>query len=423
MSHKVALKVINIGKFYKIYKSPNDRMLDLMFNRVSRKVFWAVRNVNLEIIPGESLGILGRNGSGKSTLLQILSGLLSPSEGAMEINGSVNALLELGSGFNPDFTGRENVRLYATILGMGRSELENLLEKIIEFSGIAEFIDRPLKTYSSGMAMRLAFSTVAHINTDILIVDEALSVGDAAFQAKCMDKVRELKAQGKTFILVSHGIEQILSFCDRAVVMESGRIIYDGKPREAANIYKAIMFPASRDEIIRRVESAKVLSPMPKEIPANKKSPKNTNEFRYGNGLAAVSKIVIVRKDTREQSLVFYSGEEAEILLYIDSKINIVNPVYGIRVRNKLGNTIYVKNSLDSRYQPHDLKASESSIIRIPLVFNLGSGDYLLSGSVVQFIGNQKIVIDRRIDAVNFTILKTDDSGGVANLNANFLDA
>ena len=237
------ITVNNISKEYLIYKNPEDRLKQAIFPKF-RKIlgitkkdyfrrFWALGNVSFEVGKGEVLGIVGRNGSGKSTLLQIITGTLSPSSGSLDIKGRVAALLELGSGFNPDFTGRENVYLNASVLGLSKKEIDEKFEQIIDFANIGNFIDQPVKTYSSGMTLRLAFAVQSQIEPEILIIDEALAVGDAKFQAKCFERLRQLKLNGTSIILVTHSTEQIVTHCDRALLLNNGNLLEIGEPKNS----------------------------------------------------------------------------------------------------------------------------------------------------------------------------------------------
>jgi len=234
MSSNTAICVDRVSKAYTIYARPQDRLKQMLASRVGRALgleprryyteHWALRDVSFEVRRGETVGVLGRNGSGKSTLLQIICGTLAPTAGRVVTGGRINALLELGAGFNPEFTGRENAVLNARILGLGRAEVEERLEEIESFADIGDFFDRPVKTYSSGMFVRVAFSVQASVDPAILVVDEALAVGDAAFQAKCLRRLRDLKARGTSILFVSHDMSAIRTFCDRAVWIDSGRL-------------------------------------------------------------------------------------------------------------------------------------------------------------------------------------------------------
>lgn len=239
MSSEPVIRVQNLSKCYHIYDKPHDRLKQSLWRGRRRfyREFWALRDVSFEVGKGETVGIIGRNGSGKSTLLQMIAGTLTPTAGSVEVNGRVAALLELGSGFNPEFTGRENVYMNGTILGLSEEEIERRFDDIVEFADIGDFIDQPVKTYSSGMMVRLAFSVSVNVEPEILIVDEALSVGDAGFQFKCMERLERLTQSGTTLLFVSHDIGMIKAFCRRVAYLASGQIKALGSAEEIADLY------------------------------------------------------------------------------------------------------------------------------------------------------------------------------------------
>lgn len=251
MSSEVAIKVSNVSKHYLMYDKPEDRLKQMIVPKIYRvfgnkvkqyyKHFSAVNDVSLDVFRGETIGIVGRNGSGKSTLLQMICNTLQPTAGEIAVNGRVAALLELGSGFNPEFTGRENVYLNAAILGLEREETEARFDQIADFAGIGVFIDQPVKTYSSGMYVRLAFAVATNVDPDILIVDEALSVGDEAFQRKCFARIEQIKERGGTILFVSHGAQTITQLCDRAVLMDRGENILLGDPKTVIKQYQRLL--------------------------------------------------------------------------------------------------------------------------------------------------------------------------------------
>jgi lipopolysaccharide transport system ATP-binding protein len=246
-SDEIAIRVQDLSKCYHIYDRPQDRLKQSLLPRVKRllgwpfkayyREFWALRDVSFEVKKGEAVGIIGRNGSGKSTLLQIIAGTLQRTNGTMHLNGRVAALLELGSGFNPEFTGRENVFLNGAVLGIPSEEMERLFDPILAFADIGDFIDQPVKTYSSGMLVRLAFAVSVNVRPDILIIDEALSVGDAAFQFKCLHRLEELTQSGATLLFVSHSMELVRTFCKRVVYLKQGKPHAIGTPEEVAELY------------------------------------------------------------------------------------------------------------------------------------------------------------------------------------------
>ena len=246
-SNDIAIRVSNLSKCYQIYDTPRDRLKQFVLPRLQRlarqpskqyfREFWALKDVSFEVKKGETVGIIGRNGSGKSTLLQMICGTLNPTSGSIQTNGRIAALLELGSGFNPEFTGRENVYMNAAVLGLSQGQVDVRFEEIAEFAGIGEFIDQPVKTYSSGMTVRLAFAISVCVEPDILIVDEALAVGDAAFQFKCMERLQSLTQSGTTLLFVSHDMSMVKNFCESAIYLQSGSERAQGSPDEIAELY------------------------------------------------------------------------------------------------------------------------------------------------------------------------------------------
>lgn len=259
MSSEIAIKVENLSKCYQIYDQPRDRLKQFLLPRLRRlaslppkqyyREFWALKDVSFEVKKGETVGIIGRNGSGKSTLLQMICGTLSPTTGSVTTHGRIAALLELGSGFNPDFTGRENVYMNASILGLSKDEIDARFDEIAAFADIGEFIERPVKTYSSGMMVRLAFAVQAQVEPNILIVDEALAVGDAKFQARCFERLKQLKEGGTSILLVTHSTEQIVTHCSRAVLLDHGNVFEAGDSKRVVNCYLDLLFGKARKQI------------------------------------------------------------------------------------------------------------------------------------------------------------------------------
>jgi len=261
MSSEIAIKVENLSKCYQIYDQPRDRLKQFVVPRLQRiagqtpkqcyREFWALKDVSFGVKKGETVGIIGRNGSGKSTLLQLVCGTLSPTSGTVTTNGRIAALLELGSGFNPEFTGRENVYMNASVLGLTKKEIDARFDDIADFADIGEFIEQPVKTYSSGMLVRLAFAVAINVDPEILIVDEALSVGDELFQRKCFSRIEAIRASGATILFVSHSGGQIVELCDRAILIEAGEKLTVGKPKQIVGRYQKLLYaPADKRETI-----------------------------------------------------------------------------------------------------------------------------------------------------------------------------
>lgn len=249
----IVIKVSNLDKVYRLYDKPIDRLKEALniYKRKYHKEYYALQGVDFEIARGETIGIVGTNGSGKSTLLKIITGVLNPTAGQVEVNGKISALLELGAGFNPEYTGIENIYLNGTMLGYSKEEIDQRIEKILEFADIGDFIFQPVKTYSSGMFVRLAFAVAINVEPEILIVDEALSVGDAAFALKCMDKMREFIKAGKTVIFVTHDVQTIKSFCSRAIWIEKGKLIAQGEASKVVNRYTEFLFNSKTNSTVK----------------------------------------------------------------------------------------------------------------------------------------------------------------------------
>jgi len=262
LSNNIAIRVSNLSKCYQIYSQPQDRLKQSVYTRFQQLVgkaprqyfreFWALKEVSFEIRKGETVGIIGRNGSGKSTLLQMICGTLNPTSGSIQTNGRIAALLELGSGFNPEFTGRENVYMNASVLGLSNEEIDARFDDIAIFAEIGEFIEQPVKTYSSGMMVRLAFSVAINVDPEILVVDEALSVGDELFQRKCFSRIEAIRASGATILFVSHSGGQIIELCDRAILIDSGEKLTEGLPKKIVGRYQKLLYaPAEKRKDIR----------------------------------------------------------------------------------------------------------------------------------------------------------------------------
>ena len=258
MSSEIAIKVENLSKCYQIYAQPRDRLKQFVLPRLQRiagkspkqyfREFWALKDVSFEVKKGETVGIIGRNGSGKSTLLQMICGTLNPTGGTIQTNGRTAALLELGSGFNPEFTGRENVYLNGAVLGLTNDEIDNRFDDIASFADIGDFIEQPVKTYSSGMVVRLAFAVAVNVDPQILVVDEALSVGDELFQRKCYSRIETIKDKGATIIFVSHSASIINQLCDEAILINHGKILLRGAPRSITKKYHQLLFAKTENE-------------------------------------------------------------------------------------------------------------------------------------------------------------------------------
>ena len=318
MSDNTVIKIEHISKAYKLYKRPVDRLKESW--SLTRKNYhtdhYALQDINLEIRQGECIGIVGTNGSGKSTLLKIITGVLTPSSGSISVNGRISALLELGAGFNMEYTGRKNIYLNGTIMGYSREEMDKKLNDIIEFAEIGEFIDQPVKSYSSGMFARLAFAVAINVDPDILIVDEALSVGDIFFQAKCFRKFNEFQERGKTILFVSHDLNSVLKYCSRCLLINKGEQVALGDTADVVNIYKKILVQNSRENDKSSSETAVIADPTGKSGFWKDSMVTNKNYMEYGDGTAEIIDYGIF-DDRDEIATTVLKGKEYKIRMKI----------------------------------------------------------------------------------------------------------
>lgn len=387
---KPVLKVENISKVYRLFDRRRDRLKEMLFKRFGRqfgKDFWALKNISFGLRPGEALGIIGRNGSGKSTLLQILAGTLTPTGGALEVRGRVAALLELGSGFNPEFTGKDNIYLNGAILGLTRREIDSHYEAILAFADIGAFIDQPIKFYSSGMFVRLAFAVQACVEPDILIIDEALGVGDIFFQQKCYARLEKLLEEDKVIVFVSHDMSAVERFCTKVLLLNQGEPIYFGDPNEAAQRYyfleRGVQPPA--DQITAQPGHALPIStPVagPNTLPFWP-SPENfsisKNAVLIGGQRVRFSGVALCNLSGSPQTI-FGMGETAQFYYELELLEDIEVPIGGLVITNHHNVTIHGKNSAQALL-PAPLAVSRSQRVRFcqTIRLSLAPGQYTYS--------------------------------------------
>jgi ABC-type polysaccharide/polyol phosphate transport system ATPase subunit len=434
---KYAVMIAKINKIYpKAISSSKEKkrawqlMLATLFKGNKKngtgETFLALSEISLRIKKGDAVGIIGLNGSGKSTLLQIIAGTLQPSSGKIHSNGKIGALLELGSGFNPEFTGKENIYLNAKILGLSKNEVDKKYDQITSFSGIGDFVNQPVRTYSSGMVVRLAFSVIAHTDPDILIIDEALAVGDARFQSKCFSFLETFKEKGKTLLFVSHDINSIARLCSSAVLLHNGKVEANGSPKNIINEYSKIISvdktkpqesetSKEKDKTISKKPSNEVLR---SELLKSEKENKSTSEeFNYGGNKAEIIEFNILNKEGFESNVI-QSSEIFEITFTVLGKAMVSKPIYALTIRDTKGQQIYGQNTLFSKLPTNDLKEGEKIKITFQLTANLGDGKYLISLGVTRFKENDELeVIHRRYDVEELQIINSDGSFGIANCN------
>ncbi|WP_315786954.1 ABC transporter ATP-binding protein [Fischerella sp. JS2] len=417
MGEEIAISLKNISKCYKRYARPVDKLKEILLRGQNHaQEFWALRDINLEIPKGETVGIIGQNGSGKSTLLQIVAGTLTPTTGEVWVNGRVSALLELGSGFNPEFTGRQNVFFNGQILGLSKEQIEAKFDDIAAFAEIGDFIEHPVKTYSSGMVVRLAFAVIANTEPSILIVDEALAVGDARFQARCMKRIREMKDQGVTLLFVSHDSSSVKMLCKTAVLMNHGRVLEIGKPKEVVNHYIALL---STEKIENYTSS--VSEKENEEIRQNEshdnfvvEEPQRKALHRHGNQLAIINSVTITDLDNQELSKV-ETGSVFQVIVCLEAKGELSDLVVGISLRNLMGLVIYGTNTYLMNVKLPKLTACQKLTVYFQVPCYLNKGVYTLTVGVHSEEGISYDWID---ELVVFEVNNTVYCDGIVDLKS-----
>jgi lipopolysaccharide transport system ATP-binding protein len=394
------LLVQHVSKLFPLYRRPSDRIREIIpfLGKPNRTDFWALRNVSFRVEKGEVLSLIGPNGSGKSTLLQIVSGILQPTSGRVLKEGRVAALLELGAGFNPEFTGRENVYLNGEIMGLSRREVATAFPLIEQFAGIGEFIDRPVKEYSTGMYVRLAFSTAIHIDPEILIVDEALAVGDAIFANRCVGKFEELKKRGVTVLFVSHDLGLVKRLSDRAIFMLNGEIAAEGEPKDVVNRYVGFVLERGGDQNSRRdgKEGQGTLS----------------GSFRHGDGASRITCVELLNEDGEKRSA-FSSGERVRVRIVAEFAHTVSDPVVGILIRNRLGIDVFGTNTRIERVDFGSWSAGDQLEVEFDFQCNLSRQEYTLTVATQYADGTSQDWLD---DVVQFSVIEPKDVAGLLNL-------
>lgn len=442
MNNQPAILIKNVSKSYKLYKASKDRLKEALhpLGKQYHTDFYAIREFNLEIKKGEILGIVGQNGCGKSTLLKLISKVLKPSSGEINVNGKVTALLELGAGFNPEFTGRENIRFYSTILGLSNQESESLTPAVIEFAEIGEFIDQPLKTYSSGMKSRLGFAVAIHVDPDILILDEVLAVGDALFKRKCYAKMEEFFKSGKTIIYVSHDINSVNQLCTRAIFMESGILIADGIPNDITKRYQQFIYaaPDKKADVLKEIslsfdacssDSFKDYKALVEVRPdsgnnqTHKNKPEN-NEYpesylltdlkpestvEYKNASIEIIEPRIYTLDGRNVNVLVF-GERYNYSVKYKSSANqeYTELAYGLDINDSRGVKISaIESVLSHKRHLKTRRLSPGEMIELVFEFDcrFPAGLYFINSGVSSFSNGEQKVLNRKVDILCFQVL------------------
>jgi len=380
MSFDYAIRAKDLGKCYQIYRQPLDRLRQ-SFWRGKKKFyqeFWALKDITLNIGKGDTVGIIGSNGSGKSTLLQLICGTLNPTEGYLEVYGRIAALLELGAGFNPEYTGRENVYMNAAIMGISRSEIELRYDKIAAFADIGSFIEQPVKTYSSGMYVRLAFATAINVSPDILLVDEALSVGDVRFQQKCMAKIREF-CQSGTVIFVTHDTTAVIELCSRVFWIESGKIRLEGMAKSVVEKYLQYMYEGDAKPHKSTINTPR---PLTDGFDTREFRPVSKDIRQFGNHRVVIDAVRLRSRNINTG--VIYSGTACEIGMLLHARHGIADPILGFIVKDRLGREVFGDNTslMQARLEPFSTGKKYIVTFQLDAWPNLFEGDYTLSLAV-----------------------------------------
>ena len=411
-----AVVASDLSKAYKLYHHPSDRLIEAVhpWRRKYHQDFFALAELNFLIKQGETFGIIGRNGSGKSTLLKLIAGILSPTTGSIAVQGKVSALLELGAGFNPELTGIENIYFSGTLMGFTRKEMDKRLPNVVSFADIGDFIDQPIKTYSSGMFIRLAFATAINVNPDVLIIDEALAVGDMNFQARCFRKLDDFKKNGKTVIIVTHALDSVIRYCSKVLVLDKGKMVIESEPKEAVDVYKRLMthsyFPDS-DFMEKKKKVVKHVA-----VP-DRSNMQNSDALSYGNKLAEIVDFDIYDENHQPVKLLYHNQ-----LFFVGIKItfhrDIENPIFAYTIKDLKGLELTGTNTLFKNVNSGCYRKDESILVEFSQRLNCQSGKYTLSFGCTGFENGEFIVYHRLYDALFFKVVSEMQMVGFYDLDS-----
>lgn len=409
------INVENVDKVYRLYDSNKARVIDTLglSRKKNYKEHYALRNMNFSVRKGECVGLIGTNGSGKSTILKIITGVLSPTAGQVTVDGRISALLELGAGFNQEYTGIENIYLNGTMLGYTKEEIDEKLDDILNFADIGEFVFQPVKTYSSGMFVRLAFAVAINIDPEILIVDEALSVGDVFFQSKCYKKFEEFKEAGKTILFVSHDLGAISKYCDRAVLINKGNKVGEGTPKEMIDIYKKILVG---QEPVLKSKLAGVLDTNTKEDwKSNYQLNPNVNE--YGDGKAQIVDFAVI-DDNGNYTNAIMKGSTFTVKSRVHFNEDIDNPIFTLTFKTLKGIDVTGTNTMYEKCDVGLCKAGEDYVATFTQTMDMQGGEYLMSISCTGYDGTDFVAHHRLYDLMNITVVSIKNTVGFYDMNS-----
>lgn len=417
MNSDIAIRVDHVTKIYKLYHKPSDRLKESL--GLSRKANYqekyALNGISFEVKKGETVGIIGTNGSGKSTILKIITGVLSPTHGEVQVDGRISALLELGAGFNMEYTGVENIYLNGTMMGFSEEEIDARLEEILDFADIGDYVYQPVKTYSSGMFVRLAFAVAINIDPEILIVDEALSVGDVFFQAKCYRKFEEFKKEGRTILFVSHDLGSITKYCDRAILLNQGDRIFEGTPKEAVDIYKKVLvhqFDPAELETDSRMNDIEDVSRNWKDSVTE-----NPHLIEYGEKNAEIVDYAVLD----DQGLItntLMKGSEFSVRMKVEFHEEIREPIYAFTIKNLQGIEITGTNTMYEKADVEGRKAGEVQEVTFTQKLDLQGGEYLISLGCTGYRNGEFAVFHRLYDVCSLSVISDRNTVGYYDMNS-----
>ncbi|RGI46095.1 ABC transporter ATP-binding protein [Roseburia sp. AF15-21] len=425
---EVAIRVDDVSKLYKLYDKPSDRLKESLglTRKKLYKEHYALHNVSFDVKRGETVGIIGTNGSGKSTILKIITGVLNPSGGHVEIDGRISALLELGAGFNMEYTGIENIYLNGTMIGFSREEIDAKMQDILDFADIGDFVHQPVKTYSSGMFVRLAFAVAINIDPEILIVDEALSVGDVFFQAKCYKKFEDFKKMGKTILFVSHDLGSISKYCDRVVLLNRGKKLAEGTPKEMVSMYKRIMVNQDKAEEIaaHQMDMSSLEEDDEKEIKEAVCEGQWKNHYNlnpdvdeYGNGAAEIEDFAIIDENGNYTNAIV-KGTRFRLKSKVKFKQDVHDPIFTYTFKNIQGVAITGTNTMYEKKDVPLAKEGETYVATFEQDMFLQGGEYLLSMSCTGYRDGEFQVYHRLYDVCNVTVVSDKNTVGFYDMNS-----
>ena len=426
-----AITVKDVTKIYKLYDKPIDRLKEALnpFHKEYHKKFYALNNLSFEVNKGETVGIIGTNGSGKSTILKIITGVLTPTTGEVEVNGVISALLELGAGFNMDYTGIENIYMNGTMMGFSKKEMDAKLQEILDFADIGDFVYQPVKTYSSGMFVRLAFALAINVEPEILIVDEALSVGDVFFQSKCYRRMEEIRQKGTTILMVTHDMGSIIKYCDKVVLLNKGNFVAEGAPGHMVDLYKKILagqmegLEAAKDvdsdfsgETAEKEQKEKTY-----QLPHGKLMKDsltiNSNRTEYGDGRAEIYDLGLFDQRGNLTNLLL-KGEEFTIKEKIRFAAPIQSPIFTYTIKDKKGTDLTGTNTMFEGTDIKPVKAGDEYEVSFTQKMTLQGGEYLLSMSCTGFEQGEHTVYHRLYDVANITVISNKNTVGVYDMES-----